>query len=319
MKNTPNSPDPNSHHDDFRRFVQLKSLEPRTQDSYAYWLRQIEIYYTTGIAPEYTEDEVLDFLQHLQIERELRPSTLNQAVVALRCFYRDMLGFQWDCWKQIKIKHDELLPNILSRSQVSEWLGALREPRFGTFAALVYHTGLRLNEARQIQIPDLRRKPGHLFVRRGKGGKQRFVPLAEPMLEQLRAWWKTHRNPTWLFPATGRGWKRSHATREQAMGVATAPMSDSSIQSALKMALAATSIDVQASCHTLRHCYATHLLEEGVSVRQLSAYLGHASLKPTLVYLHLTEISEAKTQDVLERLHAQVIAAILTTRPPRRR
>lgn len=312
MKNKTKTSDPIAHHDDFRRFVQLKSLQPRTQQSYAHWLRQLEIHYQTGTAPEYTEEEVLDFLQHLQVERELRPATLNQAVVALRCFYRDMLGLQWECWKQIKIKHDERLPEILTRPQVAEWLGAFREPRFGTFAALVYHTGLRLNEARQIQIPDLRRKPGHLFVRCGKGGKERFVPLSEPMLEQLRQWWKVHRNPTWLFPATGRGWKRSHATPEQAMGVASSPMSESSIQSALKMALAATTIPIRASCHTLRHCYATHLLEEGVSVRQLSAYLGHASLKPTLVYLHLTEISEARTQDVLERLHAEVIAAPAT-------
>jgi site-specific recombinase XerD len=98
------------------------------------------------------------------------------------------------------------------------------------------------------------------------------------------------------------------------MGASNAPMSESAIQSALKMALAATSIKVNAHCHTLRHCYATHLLEEGVSVRQISAYLGHASLQPTLVYLRLTEVSEAKTQDVLQRLHSEVIHPAITSR-----
>ena len=307
MKQTSHSSGPDDHHQRFRQFVQLKSLRERTIKSYLHWLCQIELYFQTDTALDYEEPDVLEFLQYVRDEREARPSTLNQAVVALRTFYRDMLKQDWSCWKDIKIKHDPKLPEILTRQEVAEWLTALREPRFGTFAALVYHTGLRLNEARQIQIPDLKRKPGHLFVREGKGGKQRFVPISEAMLMQLRTFWKTHRNSLWLFPAPGRYWKSHNASMNEAMGAASVPMSHTAIHGALKMALASTSITKNAFCHTLRHCYATHLLEEGISVRHLSAYLGHASLHPTMLYLHLTETSESKTQDVLQRLHAEVI------------
>jgi len=159
----------------------------------------------------------------------------------------------------------------------------LREPRFSTCLRLIYHCGLRVGEAVQVQIDEIhgRENPPRLHVRNGKGGKDRYVPLAAPMVEDLRAFWKTHRHPRWLFPAPGRAWAERATTLQQRMHKATAPMSVSAVQNAFRLARAQSGVNSQSTLHTLRHSYATHLLEEGVSLRQISQYLGHESLDPS--------------------------------------
>ena len=137
-------------------------------------------------------------------------------------------------------------------------------------------------------------------------------------MRDLEQWWRWHKHPRLLFPAMGRSWKatqqrgpaeRDRLQREQLHG-ALHPMSDSALQNAWRIALAASGVDRRAHIHTLRHSYATHLLEEGVSLRYVSAYLGHATLEQTLVYAHLTAVSEAQTQQAVSRMAAAL------TRPP---
>ena len=143
----------------------------------------------------------------------------------------------------------------------------------------------------------------------GKGNKDREVPVSDELIARLRAFWKAHRNPEWMFPATGRGRNRKGVTLARAMHCSDKPMSTSSVQSAMRATVLSLGWDKRhgrppLTCHTLRHCFATHLLDAGVSVRLVSEYLGHASLKPTLVYLHLTEVSESKAREVLARFPA---------------
>ena len=123
------------------------------------------------------------------------------------------------------------------------------------------------------------------------------------MVEELRAWWRTHQNPTFLFPTPGRGWADRTFTLSQAMHQNTGPMSESCVQSAYRLARAASGVNPASTTHTLRHSYATHLLEEGVSLRQISTYLGHESLDTTVIYTHLTNVSEARTQVALATLY----------------
>jgi integrase len=250
------------------------------------------------------ENEVLDFLISLRQQRKLKDSTVNQAVCALRAFYRDHLGRKWKGWSQIKIRRDEQLPNVLSREEVARFLGAVRQGRFLAVFILMYHCGLRLGEVVSL-------KPGHIDASRGviriigsKGGKDREIPISDVLIERLRAFWKIHRNPEWLFPSPGRGWKSAGATLPDALRRSTKPMSDSSVQAAMRATVVALGWDLRhgrrpVTCHTLRHCFATHLLDAGVSICLVSQYLGHSSLKPTLVYLHLTEASETKAREVL--------------------
>ena len=124
-----------------------------------------------------------------------------------------------------------------------------------------------------------------VHIHRGKGAKDRYVPLPQSTLAALRLFWKTHRNPRFLFPAEGRD--------HQDGSTVQTPMSISTVQSAFKKITQQLNFGKKVSCHTLRHSYATHLLEAGVSLKAIQKYLGHSSLQTTLIYLHLTEIAEA--------------------------
>ncbi len=195
---------------------------------------------------------------------------------------------------------------MLSREEVASLLATVRESRFRAILTVMYHCGLRLSEATHL-------KPGHidgkrrvLRVIKGKGGKDREVPLTDELLTRLRRFWKAHRNPEWVFPGVGQGWKTSEFTKAEAMGRSKKPMSNSSLQNVMRSVVHSLGWKAQGgrppvTSRTLRHCYATHLLDAGVSVRLVSQYLGHASLKPTMVYLHLTEVSESKAREVLAK------------------
>jgi integrase/recombinase XerD len=145
----------------------------------------------------------------------------------------------------------------------------------------VYACGLRLTEALNLEVSDIDSTRMMLHVHRGKGAKDRFVPLPKTALSILRTRWKTQRNPRLLFPAQGRD-SRSASS-------ADTPMAISSVQGAFRAAKREAGIGKRAvSIHTLRHSYATHLLEAGVNLRVIQQYLGHSSLETTMVYLHLT-------------------------------
>ena len=132
------------------------------------------------------------------------------------------------------------------------------------------------------------------------------MPISDALLDRLRTFWKQHRNPEWMFPAPGRGWMTKGHSLASALHQSRKHLSDSAVQAAMRATVLSLGWDKRSgkrpvTCHTLRHCYATHLLDAGVSVRLVSQYLGHRSLKPTLVYLHLTEVSESAAREVIAK------------------
>jgi len=273
--------------------------------SYLGWASQLALHYPDHRLPDLDSRQVLDFLLHLQSERKLAGSTLNQAVCALRTFYRDHLGKRWKIWAKIKIQREEPLPHILTRGEISKLLGTFRDGRYRAYFTLVYQCGLRMSEALHIRPRDIDGKRLVLRVRHTKGGKPREVPISPELLSRLRVFWSWHRNPDWLFPAPGRGWKSSGISLRQALHDSRKPMTKASVWTAIKVAKHESGLmkhHEKICIHTLRHSYATHMLEAGTSVRQVAAYLGHTTLKPTMVYLHLTEVSEAKARAALATL-----------------
>lgn len=286
------------------RFVELKDLSPRTRQTYLNWLRQLARHCDPRPPQDLGESEVLDFLISLRTARGLKDSTINQAVCALRTFYRDHHERDWQGWKKIRIRREEPLPNILAREEVGKLLAAVEQGRFRAIFTVMYHCGLRLSEATHLKPGHIDGKRRMLRVVKGKGGKDREVPVTDALLDRLREFWKAHRNREWLFPGVGRRWKTSQFTKAQAMGRCPKPMSNASVQNAMRMTVVSLGWKKGGgrraiTCHTLRHCFATHLLDSGASIRLVSQYLGHSSLKPTLVYLHLTEVNENKAREIL--------------------
>lgn len=248
---------------------------------------------------------MLDFLIHLQNDRKLEGSTVNQAVCALRTCYRDHLGHDWNIWKKIKIRRKKPLPHILSRDEVALLLRTFRRGHYRAYFTVVYQCGLRLSEALNIKVHDIDGKRLVIRVIKGKGDKSREVPISPDLLTRLRKFWSAHRNPVWLFPGTGRGWKGAGLTLREALHRGTKPMSKGGVWLAISVAKAECGLSrrhEKLCTHTLRHSYATHMLEGGASVRQVAAYLGHSTLKQVMDYLHLTEISEQKARVALATL-----------------
>lgn len=283
---------------DYVVFVECKSLRGRSKAEYLRQVRKLAEHYPQRSLKQLTERQVFDYLIFGRDEQKLRPSTLNQGVVALRLFYQDFLQRDWQLWKQFEIRRDYPLPIVLTREETRRLLGSIRKGGFRAVLTLIHHCGLRVGEAVRLRPADIDGARAVLRILDGKGGKNREVPIAPAMIERLRCYWKAHRNPKWIFPGVGRGWKDRCHSLAAAMGESSNPMSVSSVQNAMRMAVVTCGLKKNATCHTLRHSFATHLLEDGVCIRQVSEYLGHATLQSTLIYLHLTEVSEAKGRQV---------------------
>jgi len=280
----------------FEQLVQLRDYRQATRYRYVRVVRQMAEYFHADPAT-LCEDQLRQYFLYLRQEKDWQGSAMTQARVALRAFYRECLslGVDWTVFEELRIARPEPLPLVLSREEVARVLGVLREPRFRTCLRLIYHCGLRIGEAVTLAPQDIhgRENPPRLHIKNAKGGKDRYVPIAAGMVEELRTWWRTHQDSRWLFP----GAQRNPAEAAQRC------MPAASVQNAFALARQESGIHPRATVHTLRHCYATHMLEAGINIRQLRDYLGHSSLDTTMIYTHLTQLSEARTQATMQRLY----------------
>ena len=289
----------------FQQLVELKDYRPPTQKEYVRYVRKLAEHVQCDPAT-LTENQVREYFLFLRQHKHYTRSPMKAAKYALRCFYVECLQIPgWTVFQEVRIAEPLVLPVVLARAEVQSLLQAVQEPRFRACLRLMYHCGLRVGETVAIEVQDIHghATPPRLHVRHGKGGKERFVPLTPALVKELRDWWRNHRHPRFLFPSPGRGWADRTLSLSEAMARATAPMSVSAVQMAYRLARAASGVNSASTTHSLRHSYATHLLEEGVSLRQISQYLGHESLDTTVIYTHLTAISEARTQTALAALY----------------
>ncbi len=289
----------------FQQHVELKDYRPPTKKEYVRHVCKLAEHFQCDPAI-LCENQLRQYFLFLRQHKQYKSSPMKAAKFALRCFYLQCLKVSgWTVFDEVRIAEPEVLPIVLSRAEVQAVLAAVCEARFRTSLRLMYHCGLRVGETVAIEVKDIhgRNDPPRLHIRNGKGGKDRYVPIAPAMVEELRQWWRAHQNSKFLFPSPGRGWADRSQSLSQSMARSTAPMSVSSVQMAYRLARAASAVNSASTTHSLRHSYATHLLEEGVSLRQISQYLGHESLDTTVVYTHLTAISEARTQAALATLY----------------
>ena len=297
----------------FQQFVELKDYRPPTKKEYVRYVRKCAEHFHCDPLT-LSQGQLRAYFLFLRQDKKYSRSPMKAAKFALRSFFVDCHGRTgWTVFAEVRIAEPLVLPVVLSRPEVAAVLGAVREPRLRVCLELIYHCGLRVGEAVRVEVRDLhgsRSPQPRLHVRCGKGGGDRFVPMSPCMVERLRQWWKQHQHPRWLFPGPGTGWRERGYTALEAAARATTHLSVSAGQNTFRLARAHRGINPAATPHTLRHSYASHLLEEGVSLRQISQYLGHASLDTTVIYTHLTSMSEARTRAALETLHRAVGASV---------
>lgn len=273
----------------------LSGMSEKTRDSYIRAVRQLE-QFTGKNADTSTEDELREYFLYLVNTKKFSTTALKVAYYGIRFYFTTTLQRQWGIFDLVKPKDERKLPVVLSSEEISKLLAAVKVERHYAFLSTTYACGLRLQEALNLQVSDISSDRMMIHIRNGKGARDRYVPMPESTLNILRRYWATHRNNTLIFPATGRGGgKNKHSTT-------TKLMSKSSAQRAMKLALADAGIRKKAHIHTLRHSYATHLLEHGVSLKLIQEYLGHAIIQTTLIYVHLTTKSHGQAYEKINQL-----------------
>jgi site-specific recombinase XerD len=290
-----------------RRFAEHLALGrtmPRTRHSYYRSLRLIQEYFNSDPAT-LTEDQFRGYILYVKTKKQWEPQTIRQTAACAKLFFVEMLGHKdWTVFSQIRTKDHEKLPAVLTRQEVCKLLKHVRLRRYRTPLKLIYCCGLRVSECLGLTIHDIDGTGGKLWIRQGKCDKDRMVPIAEVMVKDLRRYWANHRHPLLLFPHTGRG----HDTPDKVaarMGKAADPMPISSLQRLLVAARKELNLP-QATPHTLRHSFATHLAEAGASIHTIKALLGHKNINTTMIYMHLTHRSEQDSRALVEQLCAEL-------------
>jgi len=274
--------------------LELRGYSERTVEAYVRAVVQLARFYSRS-PDRLTEEQVRDYLLHLTRVQKVARGTHTIALCGIKFFYEQTLARQWGVLGVARPKREKKLPVVLSREEVWRVLDQIRIDVYRVCLTTIYGCGLRLMEGARLQVADVDSARGALRVR-GKRGKDREVPLPAATLDLLRSHWRTHRSPSWLFPAPTR-----HGTAHS-VAHGAGPITRSSLQSAFHRAVVKSGLHKRAHVHTLRHSYATHLLEDGVTLRLIQEYLGHSSPRTTALYTHLTrEIREA-ARDPVNRL-----------------
>ena len=273
--------------------LQLKGMGERTQQMYVRAVRQLSEHYNKS-PDRIKEEELRDYFLYVKNVKKWSRSTSTIALCGIKFFYENTIKRDWTTLSLVRAKREKKLPDILSKDEVRTILKNVRLLRYRVCLTTIYSAGLRLQEGTHLQVKDIDSARGLIHVHLGKGAKDRYVPLPHRTLELLRDQWKSHRNPVWIFPAPGRG--------GNLMPTNTKPMPKASVQIAFKDALKQCGINKRASVHTLRHSYATHLLEAGVNLRLIQIWLGHNTPTTTSVYTHLTAKAQAMATESINDL-----------------
>ena len=272
--------------------LQLAGMSERTQECYTRSIRKL-VEFFDKTPDRISEQELEDYFLHRRNVDQWASGTLRIAYSGVKFFFINVLKQDWHIFSYLGAKRPHTLPCVLTREEINRIFAKLKTFHNYAYLSTVYACGLRLQEALYLQISDIDKHRMMIHVHRGKGSKDRFVPLPESTLHLLRRYWKTHRNPKLIFPALGRGHNLGPTSET--------PMAIDSVQGAFRRAkFAAGIIKRRVSVHTLRHSYATHLLDAGVNIRTIQRYLGHSQLMTTMVYLHLSQKGQ---EDAYQRIN----------------
>jgi site-specific recombinase XerD len=265
--------------------LRLRNYSSDTQKIYVKVVAAFANYFKCSpekLGPEH----IRQYQLYLVDQKKSSWSWFSLTVCALRFLYRVTLGKDWAITKIPYPRREKKLPEVLDRSEVKQFLGVVKNRKYRTILTIAYAGGLRVGEIRRLQIADIDSRRMMIRVRQGKGNRDRYVMLSPRLLDMLREYWKAERPKSWLFP--GR-------TKDQ-------PLSENTIWDAVREARQDSGIKKRITVHTLRHSFATHLLEDGVDLRTIQLLLGHSSIQTTAKYIHLSESTIGATVSPFDKL-----------------
>ena len=263
--------------------MKLRRFSPKTIACYLGCMKGVAKHFRKSPA-ELGDEEIRAYLHYLMEERKASQSVLVQTYSALKFFFENTLQKQWNAIRIPRCKQRRKLPGVLTREEVESILSATKNLKHRAILMTLYSAGLRIGEVTRLKVSDIESGRMMIRVNEGKGLKDRYTLLGERNLEMLRRYWKAYRPLEWLFP--GRN--------------ASDPVSISAIQRVFKTSLAKAGIKKKASVHTLRHCFATHLLDSGTDLYYIQRLWGHKSAGTTSVYLHITGKDIGKIKSPLD-------------------
>ena len=265
--------------------LRLRNYSPHTQRAYIRCLANFAKHFRTApdrLGPEHVRDYQLFLVQ----QKKLSWSPFNQTVCALRFFYHDVLHRKWMIEHVPYPRHEQKLPVVLSPVEVAALFQNTPNLKHRAILMTIYAAGLRVSELTTLRVTDIDRQRQLISIRQGKGHKDRQVMLSPKLLEMLQLYWKKYRPMTWLFPG-----QRPEC-----------PITQTTVWRICQQARAAAQLVKPVSPHTLRHCFATHLLEEATDLRRIQILMGHRNLKTTARYLHVSNLAVRSTVSPLDRL-----------------
>jgi site-specific recombinase XerD len=267
--------------------IQLRGFSPHTQDSYVRWVAGLAQFHHRS-PDQIVDDEIKAYLLHLLRIRKLAVSSIIVAVSALRFFFGQVLHRPTQVIEEAlpRMKKPILRPKVYSVQELErllQWPQLNRQHR--AMFMTTYAAGLRVSEVCQLRLPDLLSDRHQIHVVQGKGQKDRYTLLSPKLLDELRGYWRLYRPKDWLFPS--KVYPERHITED-------------AVQRAFTAAVARAGLPERGGIHSLRHSFATHLLEAGVDPLTLQRLLGHSSLRTTTTYLHVRQERLAQISSALD-------------------
>jgi len=258
-------------HDEMKRDLELKNYSPKTQSCYLASVKNFALYFHRSPA-ELANEEIREYLHYLIQEKKASQSAISQTYSALKFLYETTLKRDWNGFRIPRAKMRKKLPVVLSQQEIQALFSATRNLKHRALLMTIYSAGLRVSEVVHLKVSDIDSQRMVIRVQQGKGAKDRYTLLAQRTVEVLREYWRAYRPEEWLFPG------------QPAKG----SLSVSSVQKVFGKVLHEAGIKKHATVHTLRHSFATHLLERGTDLYQIQRLLGHTTPKTTTIYLHLS-------------------------------
>ncbi|HES59292.1 MAG TPA: hypothetical protein ENO18_02580 [Caldithrix sp.] len=260
--------------DQFEKKLAIANFSNQTIKNYRSALLKFLDFITVKKVSEVSDDLIEEYLYHCKTKYKYSFSSMKQVIASIRFLYAEVLDKPAPKVLFVKMKRPKTLPVVLSKQEITRLIKSTQNVKHKTILLLIYSAGLRLGELLNLKIADIDSKALKIHIVQGKGKKDRYVPLSEKALELLRQYFKAYKPVEFIIEGAKGG-----------------RYSDKSVQSVMQQALKRAGIRKKATVHTLRHSFATHLLDEGTDIRYIQELLGHVRLETTQIYTHVSSYS----------------------------